>query len=216
MKQILSSLTQRFWSYRKYVIGTALILSGVAVMYFGFYGATIDNTPIPTGVATVQAQPQVVTTPTATTAPTTTKPAPKGTGAPVRIGIPDVAIDLPIAPGYYNTTTHQWSLSITSAHFATMASKPNAQSGNTFIYGHNRPSVFNRLTRIKTGSMAYVITDNGQRYSYRLRSVYNTVPEDASPLATSAQPILTLQTCTGAAFQNRTIYVFDLVGVNNA
>lgn len=136
--------------------------------------------------------------------------------APVRIQVLEADINIPVASGVYNRSTQKWTLSNDKAHFATMTSMPNQTAGNTFIYGHNRKSVFARLTKIKAGSTAVITTADNQRFVYRMRTSYTTVPTDDSVLHYSGPPILTLQTCTGAMFQNRTMYVFDLVGVTHA
>jgi LPXTG-site transpeptidase (sortase) family protein len=140
-----------------------------------------------------------------------------GEGLPQNIQIPSVSIDLPVKKGFYNAATQKWTLSINSAHFAVMSTVPNTKEGNTYIYGHNRRSVFSQLTTIQTGAEATVLTDKNQAYTYRLARVVTTNPADSSMLVSySGKPILTLQTCTGALYQNRTLYVFELVGVKNA
>lgn len=140
----------------------------------------------------------------------------KTPGYPVNIQILDADINVPVAKGYYNKQNQKWTLSKNSAHYAVMTSRPNAIGGNTFIYGHNRSNVFARLLSIKPGSMAYVTTDNNQRFAYRLTRSFTTNPSDSSVLGDKGAPILTLQTCSGANFQNRTLFVFELVGVTNA
>lgn len=135
---------------------------------------------------------------------------------PVRIQVLEADINIPVAQGVYNRSTQKWTLSNDKAHFATMTTMPNQAAGNTFIYGHNRKSVFSRLVGAKPGTTAVVTTENNQRFVYRLRTSYTTTPTDDSILHYSGPPILTLQTCTGAMFQNRTMYVFDFVGVSNA
>lgn len=139
----------------------------------------------------------------------------KSTGNPIRIQIDSVDIDVPIIQGYYNRENQKWTLSKDNAQFAVMTAKPNTAGGNTFIYGHNRSSVFARLLKIKPQSIVYVTTDNNQRFSYKLSRSFTTNPNDSSFLYYKGSPILTLQTCSGANFQNRTIFVFDLVGVDN-
>ncbi len=149
------------------------------------------------------------------TSPGTTAQSKTQTGSPVKIEILEAGISIPVAPGVYNAKSQTWTLSTTKAHYALMTPKPNTEGGNTFIYGHNRPSVFSRLTRAKVGDTAVVTTDKNQRFTYRMRSTYTTSPADSSLLNYNGAPILTLQTCTGANFQNRTLYVFDLIGVTN-
>jgi len=160
---------------------------------------------------------QSSSTPAPGSATTTQSSQNKGqTGNPVRIQVLEADINIAVAPGVYNSTSQTWTLSTTKAHYALVTPKPNSDGGNTFIYGHNRSSVFSRLTTVKVGSTAVVTTDKDQRFIYRLRTINTTTPTDDSLFRYSGPPILTLQTCTGANFQNRTLYTFDLVGVTNA
>lgn len=204
---------------RKYKIpalGLLLVLAGLAALFLGFYGHELS--------------PQVPSQPVSKIHDTTTKPVTvpqvvtkevaasksAGTDEPVAVWLPDVSIDVSVINGYYSRATDTWTLSNHSAQFAVMTSKPNIAGGNTFIYGHNRSSVFGRLPKIKSGNLAYVTTDAGLVYVYKYRSSYTVSPNDPSVLSYQGAPILTLQTCTGIAYQNRTMYVFDLVGVRHA
>lgn len=144
------------------------------------------------------------------------KPANASSGLPNRLQVPSVGIDITVAKGYYNQRTQKWTLSRDKAHFAIMTSRPNSQGGNTYIYGHNRKEVFTRLTKVKPGAEATVFTETGQKFTYRMTKSITTKPEDSSMLFYEGAPILTLQTCTGALYQNRTLYVFELVGVTDA
>lgn len=136
-----------------------------------------------------------------------------GLGFPKNISIPSVNIDLSIAKGYYNNQNKKWTLSKNYAHYAVMTPRPNSRGGNTFIYGHNRSAVFARLPSLKLGSVAQITTSDNKAYSYKLKRIYTTNPNDSSLLSYEGPPILTLQTCTGANFQNRTLFVFEYQGV---
>lgn len=137
-------------------------------------------------------------------------------GTPVRLQIPSVSIDLEVAPGTYNEATRTWSISTTAAHYATMSVKPNNITGNTFIYGHYRPSVFYRLPKAALGAEAIITTDNGLAFHYTLSNVSETNPQDVSIFnASSSKPTLTLQTCSGTYFQNRQLFRFDFVSVEH-
>lgn len=147
---------------------------------------------------------------------TTTDQNPAGTGRPVQLQVLDVGISVPVKDGYYNRQTQQWTLTRDSAQYAVMTPKPNENSGMTFIYGHNRKAVFSRLLGAKKGSVAVVTTDSNQRYTYRLKYSFTTSPTDSGFLRSDGPPLLTLQTCSGANFENRTLFVYELVGVTNA
>lgn len=133
------------------------------------------------------------------------------TGNPVSLSVPSVRINVPVINGYYNQTTKQWTLTLDKAQFATISTPPNNTAGNTYIYGHYRPEVFAYLHVIKPGSEATITTDNGYRFHYRLRDIKTVNPADTSVFAYQGPPVLTLQTCSGAWFQNRQQYTFDFV-----
>jgi sortase (surface protein transpeptidase) len=135
---------------------------------------------------------------------------------PTRLQIKRLGIDLPVEKGYFNKNSRQWNISTTSAFWSVMTSKPNRSRGVTFIYGHNRGSVFSSLAKLEEGDSAVLYTDNGQQFNYRLKYSFTTKPEDTSIFNYNGLPILAVQTCSGATFQNRTIYVFEVIGNQNA
>lgn len=141
--------------------------------------------------------------------------AARESGLPLKITIPDVRIDLPVIDGYYDEDSQSWTLTDTNAQFAVMTTRPNSISGNTFIYGHALDDVFGGLGGIRHDSLAYVATDQRQQFVYRFRDSFTVTPEDSSFLSYEGKPILTLQTCSGTFYQNRTIYVFDLKEVQD-
>ncbi len=137
----------------------------------------------------------------------------KVTGFPISISIPGSRPALNIydqvIPGYYNKNSGQWTLSGKAAQFAVISSQPNNISGNTFIYGHYNPYVFAYLHLITPGTVATITTDNGYEFSYKFVNTYTVQPTDTNVLNYSGSPILTVQTCSGAFFQNRQMFVFS-------
>lgn len=136
-------------------------------------------------------------------------------GKPVRLVIPSVSIDLTVADGLYDQKTGAWTLSKDKAHYATITPFANNIEGNTFIYGHNRRSVFAPLLKMKTGDKALVYTDNNKVFTYTLRDFKDVDPTDASLFTYQGKPILTLQTCSGTWYENRRLFTFDFVSVEN-
>lgn len=136
-------------------------------------------------------------------------------GKPIRLVIPSASIDISITDGIYNESAQTWNVSNTEAHFATITNQPNNYRGNTFIYGHNRPEVFYRLhKKTVVGDNAIIYTDNGLVFTYVLTDISETNPQDVSSLSNvQEKPALTLQTCSGAYFQNRQLYTFDFISV---
>jgi LPXTG-site transpeptidase (sortase) family protein len=135
---------------------------------------------------------------------------------PINLSIDEINLDIQVEKGYYNKLTRQWNISTSSAFWSVMTSKPNNSEGVTFIYGHNRASVFSNLGKIQEGATANVKTEDGKEHKYRFKYSYTTKPEDTSILSYQGPSILALQTCSGATFQNRTIYIFEFVGNQNA
>jgi LPXTG-site transpeptidase (sortase) family protein len=134
-------------------------------------------------------------------------------GAPAHIDIPGVGISDDIEPGYYNKASQAWTLSLTKAEYATVTPQPNNGNGNTFIYGHNRWAVFYKLLNVQPGDEAIVTTTNNHKFVYKMVSRRDTKPTDTSLFSYQGPPILTLQTCSGLWYQNRTLFVFNLVQV---
>lgn len=132
-------------------------------------------------------------------------------GHPNHLDIPSLNMSLAVSDGTFNAKTGQWTLSLDHAHYATISALPNSELGNTFIYGHYRPEVFARLHRIAIGSEATLTTDNGYKFIYKLQNVRETNPKDASIFAYQGAPQMTIQTCSGAWFQNRQFFTFSLV-----
>lgn len=137
-------------------------------------------------------------------------------GHPNHISIPSLSMSLPVTDGAYNEKTGKWDLSLDHAHYAVISALPNTKLGNTFIYGHYRPEVFARLHRITIGSEARLLTDNGLVFVYRLDNIRETNPKDVSIFAYDGAPKMTIQTCSGAWFQNRQFFTFSLVRYEKA
>jgi len=130
-------------------------------------------------------------------------------GVPVHITIPSVGIDLQVIPGYYNKNDGSWTLSLNNAQWGTMTAKPNNTEGDTFIYAHYRVHVFYSLPKVVPGDQAIITTDNGHTFTYTFISSTITSPDDTRLFNYQGKPILILQTCTGAWYQNRQLFVFN-------
>jgi LPXTG-site transpeptidase (sortase) family protein len=134
-------------------------------------------------------------------------------GEPNSLSIPSMGMSWTIIPGYYNSSTKQWTLTLSEVQYATITPPPNNASGNTFLYGHYRPEVFARLHLIQIGTQAVVTTTNGHSFTYQLAKIEVVSPSDDSLFLYQGPPILTIQTCTGLFFQNRQLFVFNLISV---
>jgi LPXTG-site transpeptidase (sortase) family protein len=139
---------------------------------------------------------------------------PEISGRPVHITIPSQDIDLSVIPGYYYPSNKSWTLSLNNAQYATMTAPANNKSGDTFIYAHNRRGVFLNLPKVQPGDIAQVTTNNGHVFIYKFSASTVTTPEDTSLFNYKGKPVLVLQTCTGLWYQNRQLFTFNLVKVD--
>jgi sortase (surface protein transpeptidase) len=133
-------------------------------------------------------------------------------GKPIGLTVPSLQIDLSVIDGQYNPDTHGWTLTSDKAQYFVDSAEPNNIGGKTFIYGHYRKNVFEKLHNIQRGATLSLTTDNGYRFNYRFESSFTTSPSDLSVLDNTAKPVLYVQTCTGVFFQHRQIFNFVYVG----
>ena len=131
-------------------------------------------------------------------------------GHPISIKIPSLNINLNVIDGVEDASG-QWTLTTQYAQFATITNPANNHSGDTFIYAHDRKNLFINLHLIQPGSTAEISTSNGYTFFYKYTSTYTLKPTDTSIFDYQGAPILTLQTCSGAEFQNRQMFQFSFV-----
>src|SRR5260221_12627952 len=134
-------------------------------------------------------------------------------GRPIKIKIPIAQIDIKVADGDFNKTSKSWTLSSDKALFATTTNLPNNKNGNTLIYGHNTNAVFYGTYKLATGDEAFLETDNGHTFIYKLTNTEIVKPTNLSVFNYVGKPRLTLQTCSGIFSENRKLFYFDLVKV---
>jgi LPXTG-site transpeptidase (sortase) family protein len=135
-------------------------------------------------------------------------------GSPVHINISSVGIDLNVIPGYYYPQTKSWTLTSTNAQYGTITAKANNKSGATFIYGHALMNVFGKLPKVQPGDTAVIKTDSGHTFIYKFQKSSVVTPDNTSLFSYKGQPVLILQTCTGAWYQNRQLFVFSFSEVS--
>ncbi|HWT39717.1 MAG TPA: sortase [Dongiaceae bacterium] len=137
-------------------------------------------------------------------------------GMPTRIVVPRLNIDLPIQQGTYDAKTGEWTLSNTSAYFATITDEPNDYKGSTFIYGHNRRSVFAAFSGVQQGDEVQIMTDNGHTFTYSYNGDQSVNPDVTSILYEHPQPPqLVVMTCEGLWSTTRRVMYFTLTGVTS-
>ncbi len=176
---------------------TFILTTGIAGMV-PYAGMWAENR-----AALASPQPVVVSAPIVPAKPDTVM------GKPVHLSVPSLGIELAVADGAHNVQTGEWTLSKTMAHYALPTTQPNNQTGNTLIYGHNRNEVFTKLLNVQPGAKAIVTTDNGYRFTYTYTSTEAVDPTNLDIFTYEGAPRLTLQTCSGAWYQNRQFFYFE-------
>lgn len=136
-------------------------------------------------------------------------------GKPSQMSIPRLQIDLPLQDGDYNPTSGEWTLSEQHAYFALPSPYANDYQGNTLIYGHNNVLVFAKLDQLQYGDELVVSTSNGHVFRYIYVKSQAVPPDNLSVFRYEGPPIVTVQTCSGSWYQNRSLYTFILKGVES-
>jgi LPXTG-site transpeptidase (sortase) family protein len=140
-------------------------------------------------------------------------PIPWASGHAVKIEVPSVGVTLPVIDGSYDKESNTWTLSHDKVQFDTASKQPNSRSGNTFIYGHATTQVFGPLLQLQPDALAYVTTDNGYVFTYKLTSHEVVDPTNVGVLNYSGPSRLMLQTCTGPTLSEfRQMFYFSYAG----
>jgi hypothetical protein len=131
-------------------------------------------------------------------------------GKPIKLVIEDSGIDVPVADGWFDSASGSWKIDTHRAHFAVVSSLANDKAGETFIYGHNTDDVFGALRNNtpQPGSKALVHTSNGHIFEYSFRNATSVAPRTITHFYNDGQPMLIIQTCTGAVDEWRTMFRF--------
>ena len=185
---------QKAWFYS--LIG--LLNLAVGVMFY-----VINIAPAP-----VMAAPQIHRRP-----PVVIKSIAATQGIPIRVAVPSLNIDLPVAVGSYNPDDGSWTVDATQAYFADASMPINNSNGTTLIYGHAQSTVFETLPQIQPDAEAIVTTDTGYAFHYRYTSVQEVPPTDTSVFNATGAPKLVLQTCIGAYSELRALFSFTLISI---
>jgi sortase A len=132
---------------------------------------------------------------------------------PLRIKIPEIGVDWPVVLG-----DNEHLLRFKGVGWFMGTAFPG-EPGNMVLFGHlDGPySTFLRLRELKPGDEFTVITEEAQ-HQYRVRSVYETTPDDVAVLAPTDAATATLITCSGKwipaqrTYDHRLIVTADYIG----
>lgn len=127
---------------------------------------------------------------------------------PTRIVMESVDIDLAVEGSYEQQGA--WEISETGSNFAINTAIPNAQTGNTAIFGHDRPHLFHRIHDLKPGDRVKVAVGN-QWFEYAVIGNQIVKPDNVSVMDQTSEPTLTLITCDGWLSQDRYVVTAKLI-----
>lgn len=133
-------------------------------------------------------------------------------GIPTRISIAGLGLDLSVQLGSYQADGN-WTLDDHNSFYAAPSVPANNEKGTTLIYGHNTKPVFKNLKNLTPGNELIVQTDSGYTFTYEYSFVSDVDPGDVSIFNTENTPNITLQTCSGAWDELRSMYTFTLKNV---
>lgn len=136
-------------------------------------------------------------------------------GTPISLYVPAINLSLQVAAGAYDIPSQTWSLSKDKAHYALNTLPANNKSGQTLIYGHNTPSVFGKISQLKSGNIIEVKTDNNLLFTYSYTDSRVVQPNDVSIFNYEGAPRLSLLSCTGQWYEQRLIMHFELKRVRH-
>jgi sortase A len=105
--------------------------------------------------------------------------------------IPRLQVKIPVIEG-----TDEDELSVGAGHYA--GSVLPGEGDNCVISGH-RDTVFRRMGQLKQGDELQVVTAQGT-FTYRIRKMWITSPDDRTVIVSRDEPILTLSTCYPFSF----------------
>ncbi|MCH5585679.1 class D sortase [Shimazuella sp. AN120528] len=100
--------------------------------------------------------------------------------------IPRLKVKIPVIEG-----TDEDELSVGAGHYA--GSVLPGEGDNCVIAGH-RDTVFRRMGKLKKGDLLQVSSNQGV-FTYRIRKMWITNPDDRTVIVPRGEPILTLATC---------------------
>jgi LPXTG-site transpeptidase (sortase) family protein len=174
----------------------AISVAAIAVLAAALYlsaslAAPGPAAPVPVAVAEVATPPAVATvTPSAHASPTVALDQ-------LRISIPRLGIDLPLALGDVERDVVRGQTPEDVALLFPTTSVPGT-GGNSFIYAHARTAMFLQLWEVRVGDRVRIAGPNGMHLDYAVTLIAPRVdPADTSWLDPTGPERVTLQTSTG-------------------
>lgn len=120
---------------------------------------------------------------------------------PLRVIIPSLKIDVPVREA--KIVKGYWELFEDAAGFGLGSAYPG-EAGNTVIFAHTRPGLFQPLKDVKNGTVIYVFTSE-KWFAYQVTKITEVLPSQVEVIAPTPDETLTLYTCSGFADSKRLI-----------
>ena len=120
---------------------------------------------------------------------------------PLRVIIPSLKIDVPVREA--KIVKGYWELFEDAAGFGLGSAYPG-EVGNTVIFAHTRPGLFQPLKDVKNGTVIYVFTSE-KWFGYQVTKITEVLPNQVEVIAPTPDETLTLYTCSGFADSKRLI-----------
>lgn len=190
--------------------GLSLILIGLAIVAFPFVTQNIDKIkinalPKPSPeIKTEEKKPTISDKEPIKVSKELTKTIDTvGEEIPVRIIIPKLAIDIPVAES--KVIDGYWELSDDKASFGLGSAFPG-DLGNSVIFAHAREKLFGPLKRISLKDNIYILTKK-HYFSYEVTEVKAVYPNQIEVVAPTQDERLTLFTCSGFLDNQRLVVI---------
>ena len=113
---------------------------------------------------------------------------------PKGIIIKDLQISLPLIPSKFENGI--WESTNKGVSYLLSSPIPG-EKGNSILYGHNWPNLLGNLTKAKKGQIISIKFENGRQTDFFIENIIVVAPDQTQILSPSANPKLTLYTCTG-------------------
>lgn len=113
---------------------------------------------------------------------------------PKHIIIAGTSINLPIIPSTIHNQT--WETTEVGVSYLTMSPVPG-EKGNSILYGHNWTDLLGPLTEVKPGQTIRIRYEDESQKTFMVENTATVSPNDTSILMASAEPMMTIYTCTG-------------------
>jgi LPXTG-site transpeptidase (sortase) family protein len=159
--------------------------------------SSVPDPAVPAAVAIGSSPTPLAATPSPSSAASATPSRQPVALETLRISLPRLGIDLPLALGDVQRDVR---LGATPEHVALLFPTTNVPGtgGNSYIYAHARDDMFLRLWEVKIGDRVRIAAADGTHFDYTVTRILPRVdPADTSWLDATGPERLTLQTSTG-------------------